>query len=137
MHVPYQQFKFPFLPNVLAFCKFCAFVQCYFAHELTVSTIAQPMMMLHKRITPLLQSVTDCVVKKHAHYLRFQSDKQIFTLASFERQLMTVRKLVSKQNIFRRQPANPFCSFTQPTAPNISPVLTNPNKKLLITTALT
>jgi len=25
------------------------------------------MMMLHKRITPLLQSVTDCVMKKHAH----------------------------------------------------------------------
>jgi len=27
------------------------------------------MMMLHNGTTPLLQSVTDCVVKGHAHYL--------------------------------------------------------------------
>jgi len=60
-------------------------------------------MMLHKRTTPLLQSVTDCVVKKHAHYLGFSSDKQIFTLVSFEHQLMTVRMLVSKQNIFTNE----------------------------------
>jgi len=55
------------------------------------------MIMLHKRTIP---SVTDCVVKRPAHYLGFSSDKQIFTLASLEHQLMTVWMLVSKQNIF-------------------------------------
>jgi len=58
------------------------------------------MIMLHKRTTSLLQSVTDCIVKRHAHYLGFESDKQIFTLASFEHQLMIMWMLVSKQNIF-------------------------------------
>jgi len=41
------------------------------------------------------------------------------------------------KHIHRRQPANPFCSFTQHRVPNIFPVLTNPNKNLLIMTALT
>jgi len=57
-------------------------------------------MMFHKRTTPLLQSVTDCIVERHTHYLGFQSDKQIFTLASLQHHLMTVCMLVSKQIIF-------------------------------------
>jgi len=57
-------------------------------------------MMLHKRTTSLFQSVTDCVVKTHAHYLGFCSDKQIFTLASLQHHFMTVWMLLSKQNKF-------------------------------------
>jgi len=33
--------------------------------------MTSPMMMLHKLATPLLQSVTDCIVKKHTDYLGF------------------------------------------------------------------
>jgi len=57
-------------------------------------------MMLHKLAIPLVQSVTDCVVKRHTDYLGLQSDKQIFTLASLEHHSMTIWILVSNQNIF-------------------------------------
>jgi len=44
---------------------------------------------------------------------------------------------IKAKHIHRRQPANPFCSFTWHTSPNIFPVFTNPKKKLLIATTLT
>ena len=41
------------------------------------------------------------------------------------------------KHIHRRQTTNLFCSFAEHTASNIFPVLTKPNKKVLITTVLT
>jgi len=58
------------------------------------------MTMLCTLATALHQFVADCLVKRHADYLGFQSDKQTFTLASLEYHLMTVWMLVLKQNIF-------------------------------------
>jgi len=57
------------------------------------------MMMLRKPTTPLPQSVSECLVKRHTHYLRFYIYKQIFTLASLEDHFMTVWMLVSNQDI--------------------------------------